>query len=57
MRTQAAGGGRLGRRMLERSEAVRSLKLPPASTLRECAKARNAYTRRRLLSDFHAGLA
>ena len=43
--------------VLERSEAVRSLKLPPDTTLRECAEARNAYTRRRLRQDFHAGLA
>jgi hypothetical protein len=42
--------------VLERSEAVRSLRLPAAATLRECAEARNEYTRRRLKQDFHAGL-
>ena len=42
--------------VLERSEAVRSLRLPLAATLRECAEARNEYTRRRLKQDFHAGL-
>ena len=42
--------------VLERSEAVRSLRLPATATLRECAEARNEYTRRRLKQDFHAGL-
>ena len=42
--------------VLERSEAVRSLRLPAAATLRACAEARNEYTRRRLRQDFHAGL-
>ena len=42
--------------VLERSEALRSLRLPEKATLRECAEARNEYTRRRLKQDFHAGL-
>ena len=42
--------------VLERSEALRSLRLPAEATLRECAEARNEYTRRRLKQDFHAGL-
>lgn len=42
--------------VIERSEAIRSLKLPPTATLAECAGARNAYTERRLKQDFLAGL-
>lgn len=42
--------------VLERQEAIRSLSLPPATSLRECARARNAYTRRRLARDFRSGL-
>ena len=42
--------------VIERVEAIRSLSLPEGSTLRECATARNAYTARRLASDFKAGL-
>ena len=42
--------------VIERSEAIRSLKLPPTATLSECAEARNAYTQRRLKHDFLAGL-
>ena len=42
--------------VIQRSEAVQSLHLPERSSLRECARARNAYTARRLASDFRAGL-
>lgn len=42
--------------VLERSEAIRSLKLPQSTSLRECAVARNTYTERRLKQDFREGL-
>mmetsp|Transcript_23449 Transcript_23449/g.59853 ORF Transcript_23449/g.59853 Transcript_23449/m.59853 type:complete len:1022 (+) Transcript_23449:36-3101(+) len=42
--------------VLQRNEAIRSLHLNKAATLRDCALARNDYTARRLRSDFVAGL-
>ena len=42
--------------VIERQEAIRSLSLPHGTSLRECARARNEYTRRRLGQDFKAGL-
>jgi len=42
--------------VIERAEALRALALPPGTSLRECARARNAYTARRLALDFKAGL-
>jgi hypothetical protein len=42
--------------VLDRSEAVRSLRLPAGTTLRECADARNQYAVQRLKQDFGAGL-
>ena len=42
--------------VIERSEAIRSLRLPAGASLRECAERRNEYTRRRLRQDFKQGL-
>ena len=42
--------------VIQRAEAIRSLALPDDATLRQCARARNAYTARRLGADFKAGL-
>ena len=42
--------------VLQRSEAVRALRLDKDATLRQCAIARNRYTTRRLRADFGAGL-
>lgn len=42
--------------VLDRSEAVRSLRLPAGTSLLQCAQARNQFTVQRLKQDFHAGL-
>lgn len=42
--------------VIQRPEAIRSLHLPEESSLRQCARARNAYTAQRLAADFKAGL-
>lgn len=43
--------------LLQRSEIIKSLKLPRATTTEECAVARNTFTKQRLQSDFYDGIA